>query len=186
MSHKICNTRRSLLKAGMVMALTGGLSARSAFADFEQKKPAVRGLAFYNLHTGESLKTDYWVEGAYLPDAMADINHILRDYRNDQELPIEPSLLDLLHGLRNTLDTTRPIQIISGYRSPATNALLATHSEGVAKGSLHMQAKAIDLHVEGVALDDLRRAAIALNGGGVGYYPKSNFVHVDVGRVRTW
>ena len=98
MSHKICNTRRSLLKAGMVMALTGGLSARSAFADFEQKKPAVRGLAFYNLHTGESLKTDYWVEGAYLPDAMADINHILRDYRNDQELPIEPSLLDLLHG----------------------------------------------------------------------------------------
>lgn len=186
MSHKICKTRRSLLKAGMMMALTGGLSARSAFAAFEQEKPAVRGLAFYNLHTGESLKTDYWAEGVYLSDALADINHILRDYRNDQVLPIEPRLLDLLHGLRNTLDTTRPIQIISGYRSPATNALLAAHSDGVAKGSLHMQAKAIDLHVEGVPLDDLRRAAIALNGGGVGYYPKSNFVHVDIGRVRTW
>ncbi|OIQ96727.1 peptidase M15 [mine drainage metagenome] len=186
MSHKICKTRRSLLKAGMMMALTGGLSARSAFAAFEQGKPTARGLAFYNLHTGESLKTDYWVEGAYLSDALADINHILRDYRNDQVLPIEPRLLDLLHGLRNTLDTTRPIQIISGYRSPATNALLAAHSDGVAKGSLHMQAKAIDLHVEGVPLNDLRRAAIALNGGGVGYYPKSNFVHVDIGRVRTW
>jgi len=186
MTHQICKTRRSLLKAGIALALTGGLSARSAFAAFEQGQPAVRALAFYNLHTGESLKTDYWSEGNYLPEALADINHILRDHRNNQVQQIEPHLLDLLHGLRNTIDTTRPIQIISGYRSPATNALLASHSDGVAKGSLHMQAKAIDLRVEGVPLDDLRRAAIALNGGGVGYYPKSNFVHVDIGRVRTW
>jgi uncharacterized protein YcbK (DUF882 family) len=169
----------------MAFALTG-LSARSAFAASEQVEPAVRELAFYNLHTGESLKTDYWSDGAYLPDALAEINHILRDHHNDQVQPIEPHLLDLLHGLRNTIDTTRPIQIISGYRSSATNALLASHSDGVAKDSLHMQAKAIDLRVEGVHLDDLRRAAIALNGGGVGYYPNSNFVHVDIGRVRTW
>lgn len=185
MDDRICKVRRGLLKAGMAFALTG-LSARPVFAAFEQGKPAVRALAFYNLHTGESLKTDYWAEGDYLPDALAGINHILRDYRNDQVLPIEPHLLDLLHGLRNTLDTAQPFQIISGYRSPATNAFLAAHSDGVAKGSLHMQGKAIDLHVEGIPLDELHRAAIALRGGGVGYYPNSNFVHVDIGRVRTW
>ena len=185
MDDQICKVRRGLLKAGMAFALTG-LGARPAFAAFEQGETAVRELAFYNLHTGESLKTAYWSEGDYLPDALADINHILRDYRNDQVLPIEPRLLDLLHGLRNTLDTTRPFQIISGYRSPATNTSLAANADGVAKGSLHMQGKAIDLHLEGIPLDELRRAAIALRGGGVGYYPNSNFVHVDIGRVRSW
>ena len=185
MSNKICKTRRGLLKAGMAFALTG-LATRPAFAAFEQEKTAVRELSFYNVHTGESLKADYWSEGAYLQDALVDINHILRDYSNNQVLPIEPHLLDLLYGLRNTLDTTRPFHIISGYRSPATNAILAANTDGVAKGSLHMQAKAIDFYVEGVPLNELRRAAIALRGGGVGYYPDSNFVHVDVGRVRTW
>ena len=159
---------------------------RSALAAFKEGKPAVRELDFYNLHTGESLKTNYWAEGDYLPDALTNINHIMRDYRNNQMLPIELRLLDLLYVLRNNLNTTRPIQIISGYRSPATNNLLAANSDGVAKRSLHMQAKAIDLHIEGVPLKDLHRAAIALQSGGVGYYPKSNFVHVDIGRVRTW
>lgn len=185
MTDKICKRRRSLLKAGMAFALTG-LSTRSVFAATEQSKTAVRELAFYNLHTGESLKTDYWSQGGYLPEALADINHILRDFRNDQVLPIEPQLLDLLHGLQSTLGTARPFQIISAYRSPATNAALAANSGGVAKGSLHMQGKAIDLHIEGVPLSDLRRAAITLKSGGVGYYPNSNFVHVDVGRVRSW
>lgn len=185
MSYKICKTRRGLLKAGMALALTG-MSVRSAFAGFEQKKTAVRELSFYNMHTGESLQADYWAEGSYLPEAMTGISHILRDHRNDQMLPIAPGLLDLLYGLRSTLDTTRPFQIISAYRSPETNALLAANTDGVAKGSLHMQAKAIDLHIEGVALTELRRAAIALHGGGVGYYPKSNFVHIDIGRVRHW
>lgn len=185
MSNKICKTRRGLLKAGMALALTG-LSSRTVSAAFEPRKAAVRELSFHNSHTGESLKAEYWSEGAYLPDALADINHILRDYRNDQVLPIEPRLLDLLHVLRNTIDTTRPFQIISGYRSPATNAFLAANSDGVAKASLHTQAKAIDLNVEGVSLSELRHAAISLRGGGVGYYPDSNFVHVDIGRVRTW
>lgn len=185
MDDQICKVRRSLLKAGLGFALAG-LSARPAFAAFEQGKTAGRELAFYNLHTGESLKTAYWSDGNYLPEALADINYILRDYRNNQVLPIEPHLLDLLYGLRNMLETPRPFQIISGYRSPATNAFLAAHSDGVVKSSLHMQGKAIDIHVEGIPLDGLRRAAIALHGGGVGYYPNSNFVHVDIGRVRTW
>ena len=185
MDDQIFKARRGLLKAGMAFALTG-LAARPAFAAFDQGRTAGRELAFYNPHTGESLKTAYWAEGDYLPDALADINHILRDYRNDQVHPIEPRLLDLLHGLRNTLDTAQPFQIISGYRSPATNASLVANSDGVAKSSLHIQGKAIDLHIEGVPLDELRRAAIALRSGGVGYYPNSNFVHVDIGRIRTW
>lgn len=185
MDDQVCKVRRGLLKAGVAFALTG-LSARPALAGFGQGKSAERELAFYNLHTGESLKTAYWSDGDYLPGALADINHILRDYRNDQVLPIEPRLLDLLHGLRSTLGATQPLQIISGYRSPETNAFLAARTDGVAKSSLHMQGKAIDIHVEGTPLDDLRRAAIALQGGGVGYYPDSGFVHVDTGRVRTW
>lgn len=185
MNNQISKTRRDLLKAGMAFALTG-LGARPALAAFEQGKTALRELAFYNLHTGENLKTAYWAEGDYLPDALADINHILRDHRNDQTLPIETPLLDLLYGLHSTLGTAQPFHIISGYRSPATNASLAANSDGVAKGSLHMQAKAVDLYIEGVPLDELRRAAIALRGGGVGYYPKSNFVHVDIGRIRSW
>ncbi len=185
MDNQICKGRRGLLKAGMAFALSG-LSACPAFAAFEQGKTVVRELDFYNLHTGENLKTVYWAEGNYLPDALADINHILRDYRNDQILPIETPLLDLLYGLHSTLGTAQPFHIISGYRSPATNASLAANSDGVAKGSLHMQAKAVDLYIEGVPLDELRRAAIALRGGGVGYYPKSNFVHVDIGRIRSW
>ena len=182
---EVCKRRRRLLKAGMAFALIG-LNVRPALANFEEKNPTLRELAFYNLHTGESLKTDYWAEGDYLPDAMANIDYILRDFRTNQVLPIDPQLLDLLNGLRSTLGTTQPFQIISGYRSPATNFTLATNSDGVAKGSLHMQGKAIDLRIEGTALGDLRQAAMGLQGGGVGYYPKSNFVHVDVGRVRHW
>ncbi len=185
MDDHVCKTRRDLLKAGAAFALTG-LSMRPAFAALDRSRSEVREIAFYNLHTGESLRTAYWAEGGYLPDALADINHILRDYRNDQVLPMAPDLIDLLHRLRGTLDTAQPLQIISGYRSPATNAMLAANSDGVAKGSLHTQGKAIDLHIEGVPLNTLRQAAVALQAGGVGYYPKSNFVHVDVGRVRRW
>lgn len=185
MNDQFCKTRRRLLKAGMALTLTG-LGARPAFALVNPIDTGVRELNFYNLHTGESLKAAYWEKGEYVQEALADINHILRDYRNNEILPIEPRLLDLLHQLRLKLDTTQPIQIISGYRSPASNALLAAHSDGVAKGSLHMLGQAADIHIESVSLTHLHSAALELQGGGVGYYPSSNFVHVDVGRVRTW
>jgi uncharacterized protein YcbK (DUF882 family) len=185
MKNQNFKLRRSILKAGIAFALTGA-SIRPVLADFEQKKKTVRELAFYNLHTGESLKTDYWAEGDYLPDALADINHILRDFRNNQILPIETPLLDLLHKLHTTLGTSQPFHIVSGYRSPETNALLTANSDGVAKDSLHMQGKAIDLYIEGTPLNELRHAAIRLHGGGVGYYPNSNFVHVDTGHIRSW
>lgn len=145
-----------------------------------------RALAFHHLHTGESLDLIYWAEGQYLPDATQRINHLLRDFRNDQVHVIDPSLLDLLATLRDRLNTQAPYQVISGYRSPATNAMLRAKSEGVATNSLHLVGQAIDIRVPDRALADLHSTALAMKAGGVGYYPSSDFVHVDVGRVRWW
>jgi uncharacterized protein YcbK (DUF882 family) len=145
-----------------------------------------RGVAFHNLHTGESLTAIYWEEGRYVPDALAAVNKVLRDFRNGEEHPIDPQLLDLLHGLNARIDNRTPFQVISGYRSPQTNAMLHEHSDGVASKSLHMQGMAIDIRVQGVPLDYLHKAALDMGRGGVGYYPQSDFVHVDVGRVRQW
>ncbi len=145
-----------------------------------------RTLAFHNLHTGESLDLCYWAEGRYLPDATHRIEYLLRDFRNDKVHPIDPRLLDLLTTLRTRLNTTAPYQVISGYRSPETNAMLQRMTEGVASNSLHLRGQAIDLRVPGRSLAAVHRTALALQAGGVGYYPRSDFVHIDVGRVRRW
>jgi uncharacterized protein YcbK (DUF882 family) len=178
-------TRRRFLKLGAASAATLSLPA-AVMAGLRVPLPPARSLAFYNLHTGESLKTTYWEKGRYISGALGEINHILRDFRANEIHVIEPSLLDLLHALARKLDTREPFQIISGYRSPATNAMLASRSEGVARHSLHQFGKAADIRVENRDLATLHRVAVALHGGGVGYYPKSDFVHVDVGRVRYW
>jgi uncharacterized protein YcbK (DUF882 family) len=147
-----------------------------------------RSLSFDNLHTGESLNVEYWAKGQYLPDALAEVDHVLRDFRTGQVHPIAPQLLDLLALLRDRLETTHSIHVISGYRSPATNVMLRDEHEhsGVATKSLHMRGMAIDIRIPGRSLAVLHTAALAQRGGGVGYYPQSDFVHVDVGRVRTW
>lgn len=168
--------------------LTGAAAlAASALPAFADNMPA-RTLAFNNIHTGEHLTVDYWVEGRYQPDALQSINHLLRDFRTGDIHAIDPQLMDLLAGLRLHLDTTQPFEVISGYRSPATNASLRAEHEhsGVASKSLHMQGMAIDIRVPGRPLTALRNVALAQRAGGVGYYPESDFVHVDVGRVRTW
>lgn len=148
----------------------------------------VRTLAFDNLHTGEKLTTAYWIEGRYIPEALVQVNHVLRDFRSGDVHVIAPRLLDLLAALHGRLETTAPFSVISGYRSPATNALLRDGHEhsGVASKSLHMQGMAIDIRVAGRPLAGLRDLALAAQAGGVGYYPSSDFVHVDVGRVRHW
>lgn len=178
--------RRGFLMASAVLLTAGVALPRRAFATSASLSSPERKLAFYNTHTGEQLKTVYWADGAYQPDSLSEIYRLLRDHRSDEVSPIDTRLLDLLHTLSDTLDTTSQFHVISGYRSPATNARLASVSDGVAKHSLHMDGLAIDIRVPGRELADVRRAAIALRGGGVGYYPGSNFVHVDVGRVRTW
>jgi len=147
-----------------------------------------RELLFDNVHTGEKLKVEYWANGQYLPDALVEVNRLLRDFRTGQVHPIAPHLLDLLARLRLSLETTQPINVISGFRSPATNAMLRAEHEhsGVASKSLHMQGMAVDIRIPGRELGVLHIAALAQRAGGVGYYPQSDFVHVDVGRVRSW
>lgn len=147
---------------------------------------APRSLAFHHLHTGESLNVVYWADGSYLRDATQRIDYLLRDFRTDEVHPIDPRLFDLLSHLRTTLRTSAPYLVIGGYRSPATNAMLRETTEGVAANSLHMYGQAIDLRVPGRPLAQVQRAALTLRDGGVGYYPRSDFVHVDVGRVRRW
>jgi uncharacterized protein YcbK (DUF882 family) len=146
----------------------------------------VRRVTLHNLHTGDKFDEVYWEKGAYVPDALAAAQHALRDWRNGEEHFMDPKLFDLLHGVSQTLGTRQPFQIISGYRSPTSNAAMHAHSAGVAEHSQHMQGKASDIRIEGVELGNLHRAALSLQAGGVGLYPVSNFVHVDVARVRSW
>lgn len=153
------------------------------------RKAPVRALSFLHTHTGERLKVEYCENGKYQPQALQEINRLLRDFRVDEVKPIDPTLLDLLHELGGTLETDQAYHVISGYRSPKTNAMLRSRGgahSGVASGSLHQVGKAIDIRLPGVKLADLHRAARSLKLGGVGYYPSSNFVHVDTGRVRYW
>jgi uncharacterized protein YcbK (DUF882 family) len=145
-----------------------------------------RTLGFDNLHTGEKMVVEYYASGGYVPQALASVNQLLRDFRTGDVGVIDARLLDLLHGLATLTGSRRPFQIISGYRSPATNAALHQRSSGVASGSLHMLGQAIDIRLADVPLETLRDAARSMRVGGVGYYAASNFVHVDTGRVRTW
>jgi uncharacterized protein YcbK (DUF882 family) len=181
----IRDDRRFFFKFGLVAAAGCICLPQAARAAIEGSRHE-RRLAFYNLHTGESFRSPYWSGGQYIPESLAGIDHVLRDFRTNQMKRIAPSLLDLLFTLHTTLGTREPFHVISGYRSPTTNAMLAARSSGVARHSLHMAGEAIDIRIPGRSLWDVRAAAIALRGGGVGYYPKSDFVHVDIGRVRTW
>ena len=178
-------TRRTFLKLGTVTALSGFMP-HSVFGSSNNGPVEEKSLAFYNTHTGENLKTVYWAEGNYVQDSLREINYILRDPRNNQLHDIDPRLLDLLFAIRQEIEAKQPFHVISGYRSPATNAFLRAHSSGVAENSLHLVGQAIDIRAPGKSLSNLRKAAMALRGGGVGYYPKSDFVHVDIGRLRYW
>lgn len=145
-----------------------------------------RTLDFINLHTNEKLSCCYWSNGSYEPDRLTEINYILRDHRAEEVYEMDPSLLDLLYVLREASGSQAPFHIISAYRSPKTNEKLRSNSSGVAKRSLHMQGKAIDIRLPGIELNQLRDTAVGLQAGGVGYYAKSNFLHIDIGRPRFW
>ena len=148
---------------------------------------APRALRFSHLHTGERLDVEYWSGSLYRPDAIAAVNRLLRDFRTGDVGAIDPRLLDLLHALSRLTGVPGPFEVISGYRSARTNEELRTRGGGgVASRSLHMDGRAIDIRLPSVALSRLRDAALALELGGVGHYPESNFVHVDTGRVRRW
>ncbi len=145
-----------------------------------------RELAFVHTHTGEHLKIQYSDEYGYLPDALAEINYFLRDFRTGDVHSMDTGLLDILNDIRLGMSENGVFEIISGYRSPKTNESLRANGRGVAKHSLHMQGRAIDIRLTGVDTSQLRNYCISMKCGGVGYYQKSNFIHVDTGRVRSW
>ncbi len=176
--------RRAFLKSSLLLAAP--TLSIPALAKTAQPATGERVLRLYNTHTGEKLKSTFWAEGEFIPDAMKDINKVLRDHRNNKVAQMDPELLLLLTQLNDRLENNRELHIISGYRSPESNAKLHAASGGVAKRSLHMDAKAIDIRLPGKDLKMLHKAAMSLTGGGVGYYASSQFVHMDTGRVRYW
>jgi uncharacterized protein YcbK (DUF882 family) len=195
MSHRVDSNSRNILNRRSFLGLGAAATAAALVPGRAQAAVAAapgrreRTLALFHTHTGERLKLAYCCDGKYQPEALAQLNHLLRDFRVNEEKPIDPQLFDLLHELGGTLETDQPYHIISGYRSPQTNAMLRERGgghTGVASQSLHMVGKAIDIRLPGVTLDHLRSAAASLKRGGVGFYPSSNFVHVDTGRVRYW
>ena len=177
------NKRRSFLKTSVVLAsaLSVPAMARAAVA-----APNERTLRLYNTHTGESIKSVFWAEGQFVPEALQDITKLLRDHRNNTVATMDPQLLLLLDQVSAKFGGTDVLHVISGYRSPESNAKLAAESGGVAKHSMHLEGKAIDIRMPGRNLAALHKAAMNANGGGVGYYPESQFVHMDTGRPRHW
>jgi uncharacterized protein YcbK (DUF882 family) len=165
----VCGALASLA-AGPVLATSGG----------------TRRVRFLHTHTGESLDAVYFRDGSYQPECLSQVNHLLRDFRTGDVHPIEPSLLDILFDLQVLADRDAPFEVISGYRSPATNAMLHSRSEGVAVHSMHLEGRAIDIRLSGAPTRELAAHARSLGRGGVGFYARSDFVHVDTGRVRSW
>jgi uncharacterized protein YcbK (DUF882 family) len=145
-----------------------------------------KSLSLEHHHTGENLNLTYYEQGSYIHGALEEISYFLRDYHNDQVHRVDPKLLDQLHEVKLLLGVNKPFHILSGYRSPSTNASLRRHSRGVANHSLHMEGRAVDIRIEGVSTKTIRRAALKVQRGGIGYYPNSDFVHLDTGEMRTW
>ena len=150
------------------------------------RTPGRRSLSFVHTHTGESLDVAYFQEGAYDSSALQRVNHLLRDFRTEQVYPIDPELLDILFDLQTLANRAAPFEVISGYRSPQTNAALRQRSRGVAEHSLHLQGRAIDVRLSAFPTRKLHELALSMRRGGVGFYASSDFVHLDNGPVRFW
>ncbi|MDL1466216.1 YcbK family protein [Yersinia pestis] len=180
---KIDNNRRKWLTLGGV-ALGMSLLPGPVFATLSTPRPRI--LTLNNLNTGESIKAEFFDGRNYNKDELSRLNHISRDYRANKVKKIDPRLFDQLYRLQVLLETTKPVQLISGYRSLGTNNELREHSRGVAKQSYHTKGQAMDFHIEGIQLSYIRKAALKMRAGGVGYYPRSNFVHIDTGPTRAW
>jgi len=185
-------SRRNFLKTGGYLA-AGALVGCSFIhpaeaAIFKNGKitSGSRRIAFHNTHTGESFSGVYRVGSKYLPDAFDQINYVLRDFRTEETFPIDPRVIDIIYAVHQESGSSKPFEIISGYRSPKTNAMLRNASTGVAKRSLHMEGRAIDLRLPGFSTRKIRDIGVSLKSGGVGYYPGSDFVHLDTGDVRSW
>jgi len=147
---------------------------------------SAKSLNFYNTHTGKKTDLVYYENGQYIDEAMDEINIIMGDFRANEYITMNRKLIDTLYDIKKLTNSKRPINILSAYRTPATNRYLRRNTRGVAKDSYHIKGMAIDINVEDVSLSNLRNAASTLRKGGIGYYPRSNFLHIDIGRYRTW
>jgi len=182
--------RREFLKIGLGCATLAAATCLipDPLLSAVRQSSVPRSLSFYNTHTGESLGITYFVDGAYISDALEEIDHVFRDHRTGEVKVIDPNLLDLLFVISKKMEISarHPFHIVSGYRSPETNALLRGKSRRVAKNSYHVKGQALDFRVPRIQLSQLRKAALSLRAGGVGYYPRSQFLHLDVGDFRYW
>lgn len=181
MPELVLSRRKFLILGSSLVAVTATPSlAKKLILPKPAPRFSTRKLALYNIHTGETFEGTYWRENAYDKKALEQLNLVLRDWRNNKKHPIEPRLFDVLHRLHSKLGSKDPFEIICGYRSKETNAMLHKKNKGVSKNSLHMKGKAIDVNLAHVPLKELSNAARSLKVGGVGYYPKSNFIHIDI------
>ena len=178
-------TRRGLLGAFAATAITAAPTFSSA-ASFLRGAGDIRRLSIRSQKTGESVDTIYWIDGEYITDALAEINYLMRDWRNGQIKRIDTRTIDIMAAAHNIMDTTEPYLLLSGYRSQATNNMLRRQSRNVAKNSLHIRGQAADLRLGSRSVKQMAKAAASCHAGGVGRYYGSNFVHMDCGDVRTW
>lgn len=186
MNQRLFSSRRGFLQRSARL-LAAGSAVQVGAPAIAAAAPDARTLALVHTHTGERISIAYAMGERFVSQALDHLNRFLRDHYSGEVGLIDPQLFDLLHGLRRELGAERPFEVISGYRSPATNSLLRnTRGGGVAQHSLHMEGKAIDVRLPGIPLAELRDAALSLRAGGVGFYPREQFVHVDTGRVRSW
>lgn len=177
------NFLRKALGAGAALSLGGTARLASASAGGKELE---RRLSLINDHTWERLDIVYWTHGMYIDESLDAINHLMRDHRENTATVMDRKLLDDLYHLSSLFSTREPLHILSGYRTPRTNARLRKRSSGVAKYSLHMEGRAADIYLPGIETRVIREAALSLQAGGVGYYASHGFVHMDTGRVRQW
>lgn len=178
-------SRRGLLGAFAATALIAAPTYSNAFGVLKGAGD-IRRIKMYSGRTGETLNSIYWIEGEYIPEVLKEINFFMRDWRSDEKIKIDPRNVDIMAAAHRLMDVSEPYMMLSGYRSPSTNAMLRSRSRGVAKNSLHMTGKAADLRLESRSVGQMAKAAAACASGGVGRYSRSNFVHMDCGPVRVW
>ncbi|MFC6498284.1 YcbK family protein [Gemmobacter lanyuensis] len=178
-------TRRGILGAFAATAVVAAPTYSNAFG-LLRGAGDIRRIRMYSGRTGESLDTIYWIEGKYIKEVLQEVNHFMRDWRTDDQVTMDPRTVDIMAASHRLLDVSEPYMLLSGYRSPKTNAMLRSQSGGVAKNSLHMKGQAADLRLKSRSVSQMARAAETCASGGVGRYSGSNFVHMDCGPVRHW
>jgi uncharacterized protein YcbK (DUF882 family) len=178
-------TRRGLLGVFAAATVVAAPTYSNAFG-LLRGAGDIRRVKMYSGRSGETVDAIYWIDGKYVPEVLKEINHFMRDLRADQTVKMNPGNLDIIAATHHLLDVKEPYMLLSGYRSPATNAMLREHSRGVARNSLHMKGMAADLRLKSRSVNQMAGAAKACSAGGVGTYHRSNFVHMDCGPIRTW